>query len=494
MPSPDTLTYQGIFNQNSYTAGDPERSALLAVSTRAGRMLGLDGSEEVWVACFLKSCRDGQPRDTVPIDLVVVLDVSGSMSWGLSGNRNPLGMTRLDLAKSALNALLPKLRANDRFGLATFTTEGTVLQPLAEMSTLNVADMCSNIGELNAGGGTTIAAGMAAATGICEGASSYAELRYHRLLFLTDMDDMNPGELNDMIGKQAEQGLFVSFVGIGQEFNASLAEVVSRHPGANYFCVTRNEEMQQVIVDEFDWNFFPACFNVELAHQLEGDMSVETTYGTPFDSREEAVMAPWHPSLHRFYDSEFQFQVKTFSLCARRYLAGPLPMPALERVLACIAPSRRTIVVVDTVFPTAVHDSGAVKGGLILLKLRQPSAKASAVRLTLRYSATRDGPVTSACQDIVVPTAGVTADLDQAIKKGVTLQRYVEACSSYLIAAQASADEKAERCSASLQRIAALLAAFEAEGAALEQRCPGLCNELQDFDGMAKEHFRLLDQ
>ena len=43
------------------------------------------GSDEVWVACFLKSCRDGQPRDHIAMDLIVVLDVSGSMTLGEFG-------------------------------------------------------------------------------------------------------------------------------------------------------------------------------------------------------------------------------------------------------------------------------------------------------------------------------------------------------------------------------------------------------------------------
>lgn len=489
MPDPDTLTYEGIFNQHYYKAGAPERSSLLAVSAHAGRMLGLDGSEEIWIGCFLKSCKDGQPRDAVPIDLVVVLDVSGSMSWGLTGRHSgQKEQTRLSLAKSALKALLPKLRSDDRFGLATFTRQGTVVQPLVEMDSLDMAQMNSRIADLEAGGGTTIAAGMDAATGICAGAPVYTSRRHRRLLFLTDMDDMNPGQLNEMIGEQAAQGLFVSFVGIGQEFNASLAEVVSKSPGSNYFCITRDEEMQQVIVDEFDWNLFPACFNVELAHQLEGDVSIETTYGTPYDSRDEVVFAPWHPTLHRFYSSEFQLQAKMLLLCARRFISGPLPMPALENIFACVAPSRQTIVKVDTVFPTAVEASGAVKGGLILLRLRQISPMASTVRLTWRYSAEQDGDVASACQDIVVPAVGAAVDLDEAIAKGVRLQRYVEACRGYLLAAQLRAEDQAAECCAALQRISALSAAFEAEGASLDQFCPNVRTELHDFEAMAKDH------
>ena len=74
LPEVSTLTYQGVFNEHSYDFGGPEETDLVALSAYASRV-----DEDVCLACFLKSCRDGQLRDDVPLDLIVVLDVSGSM-------------------------------------------------------------------------------------------------------------------------------------------------------------------------------------------------------------------------------------------------------------------------------------------------------------------------------------------------------------------------------------------------------------------------------
>ena len=120
--------------------------------------------------------------------------------------------------------------------------------------------------DLTASGGTTISAGLQAAveiSGEAESADSRTP-RHRRLLFLTDMDDIRPGQLDNMVATQSERGLYVSFVGIGPNFKAELAEQVSKHKGSNYFCITRDEELRKTLVDNFDWNFFPAAFDVEV--------------------------------------------------------------------------------------------------------------------------------------------------------------------------------------------------------------------------------------
>lgn len=312
LPEVSTLTYQGVFNEHSYHTGGPEDTHQVAVAAYAARGLGsLGDPDEVWVACFLKSCRDGQPRDHIAMDLIVVLDVSGSMDWSVDSERlRTTENSRLALAQEALTSLIPKLRPDDRFGLATFTNEGRVIQPLVPVAELRHEELLQQIHELRAGGGTTISAGLQAAVQI-----SGEEMpvgRHRRLLFLTDMDDMRPGQLDHMVATQSERGLFVSFVGIGMGFKAELAEQVSKHKGSNYFCITQEHELRKTIVDNFDWNFFPAAFNVEMTEQSD-TLQLSSVYGTPYDLRDELVEAEWTPDVHRFYPEEFKYLSSLYS-------------------------------------------------------------------------------------------------------------------------------------------------------------------------------------
>ena len=60
-------------------------------------------------------------------------------------------------------------------------------------------------------------------------------------------------------------------------------------------------------------------------------------------------------------------------------------MPALQSIFSFLSAGVRSVIRVDTVFPSCVHGDGAVDGGLILLRLHGRGG--GQVRLTLRYEA-----------------------------------------------------------------------------------------------------------
>jgi len=492
LPTPSSITYQGIFNQHSYYAGPPEKQDAVALASRIARVPFVEGQEtnkDVWVGCFLKSCRDGQPRDGTPIDMVVVLDISGSMQGGLGGCRD--GRSRLELAKEAIEGLLSKLQGEDRFGLATFTTQGAVIQPLEFFKKLDRDSLSQRIQQLRAGGGTTLAAGMDAAVGSCQDSAEPEGPRHRRLLFLTDMNDCGSSQLDQMIASQAEHGLYVSFVGIGMDFNSELADQVTRHRGANYFCITRDEELRKVVVDDFDWNFFPAAFEVEVAQQSDA-FDLVGVYGTPFDTQEETTSSDWKPDNHKFYPPEFKEHAKELLLCSLRQSPQAIPSPALQTTLSFLSPEVRTIIRVDTVFPSAVDDDASVEGGLILLRMRPRTAMTSAgiVRLMLRYLV--NGTEMSTSQDVEIPAETSAVEQmpqpDLAVEKGVMLQRYVEVCRRFLSKAQQSGRKNLTELHVALASVNALLAEFENSPDKTDALCPGVRDSLNGFAEMAEAH------
>ncbi|CAE7270976.1 Uso1 [Symbiodinium sp. KB8] len=488
LPAATSLTYQGVFNEHSFYTGGPETNETLSVAAHA--MCGLSGHpNEVWVGCFLKSCRDGQPRDSVPVDMVVVLDVSGSMSLAVSGGDR--SSSRLDLAKDALLALVERLRGDDRFGLATFTREGHIVQPLTYVSELT--DLDARVAAMTPGGGTTLAAGMEAAIKISGEADGS---RHRRLLFLTDMDDLNPDQLDYLVASQADRGLYVSFVGIGAQFNSSLAEVVTKHRGANYFCMTRQEELHKIAVSNFDWNFFPAAFDVQVTQQSDV-FELLAVYGTALDPREETIEAEWTPSTHRYYPAGFKQTVQALMLCIQRISGVALPMPAFQKILSFLDAGVRSVVRIDTVFPSGISEDGSVEGGLILLRLKPQKAHCSSwttgrIRVITRYEA--DGKDCATCQDLTVSDGlNENTSLGRAVRKGVMLQRYVEACRQYLLLSEPAlervgCEEYLAKLGSALSDLRALQAELELHKEFADEMCSGLRSQLATFLGMAERH------
>lgn len=90
----------------------------------------------------------------VPCDIVLVIDVSGSMESEAPVPTNPgeqtehNGLTVLDLTKHAARTILETLNENDRLGIVTFAGDAEVVQKLIPMTATNKKLAKKNIGKM----------------------------------------------------------------------------------------------------------------------------------------------------------------------------------------------------------------------------------------------------------------------------------------------------------------------------------------------------------
>lgn len=83
------------------------------------------------------------------------------------------------------------------------------------MTNIDAENFLGPVTELQTNGGTTLSAGMQIGRELLGEAPS--ETRQRRILFLTDMGEMNADHLGDMIKKHADEGVYVSIVAMGAE-------------------------------------------------------------------------------------------------------------------------------------------------------------------------------------------------------------------------------------------------------------------------------------
>ena len=74
----------------------------------------------------------------------------------------------------------------------------------------------------------------------------------------------------------------MTLIGISDSFRSETCEKLKNIKGFNYFCAVENEDLKKHLFENFDYTFFPTCYDIELT--IESDSLIGRTvqvYGTP---------------------------------------------------------------------------------------------------------------------------------------------------------------------------------------------------------------------
>lgn len=129
-------------------------------------------------------------KNTAPVDIVAVIDVSGSMSSPAyimqNGENKDVGFTILDITKHSLKMILESLTPSDRLSIITFSNTAKVLCDLTYITISNKSYLSKLIDTIKTEGATNIW------DGINEGLKQFEKFndtlgnRINTIMFLTD--------------------------------------------------------------------------------------------------------------------------------------------------------------------------------------------------------------------------------------------------------------------------------------------------------------------
>lgn len=402
LPIPESIAYEGLFHEYYFdTGGDGSCDSLFCPTyTPAVTPDPLSGETERYLSVGLDSGLSQAEFDRPNLNLVVVLDISGSMRASFSeyyydqyggahyydehGNKQEVDPNdvrpKMDVAKDALVSLTRHLRPDDRFGVVLFNHEAHLAKPLRRVEETDMDAIRGHIREdIEAGGGTNISAALAEAEELMADYDDVdAEAYENRSILLTDAQinwgETDADELRSSLAANAERGHHTTVVGIGVDFNADLIDQLTSVTGANYYSVYTEADFERRMDDEFEYMVTPLVY--DLALELTGDgAAIERVYGsTPGEDTDGELMH------------------------------------------------------VHTLFPSPRTD-GEAKGGVVLVQVDGPAG----AELELEASwETRSGETRSTIETVSLPTAEETYGND-AVRKAVLLARYADLLKSWTV-------------------------------------------------------------
>eukprot|EP01083_Nonionella_stella_P177445 623706_1 len=225
------------------------------------------------------------------LNLVMVLDISGSMGSTFNGSSNAL--SKMKTANQCVLAMITNLKADDRFGLVLFDHTVQILMDLQPMKCHDINSF-ENILNITAQGGTDFELGYRAALDLFDQKLGNVKLTEYenRMIMVTDAcpnaGSTDPQSLMSLVRNAAtrkERGkrIYTTFVGVGLDFNCDLVSEISKVRGANYFAVHSPKEFMNKIHLEFDYIVSPMVFDLKLSLQREGNRDnscIEAVYGS----------------------------------------------------------------------------------------------------------------------------------------------------------------------------------------------------------------------
>ena len=195
------------------------------------------------------------PRERPALNLVLLLDVSGSMN----------AANKLPLLQQSFRLLIDQLTARDRVAIVVYAgAAGTVLEPTPGNEH---ARILAALDSLRPGGSTAGAEGLRQAYALAE--QNFNRNSVNRVIIGTDGDFNvginNPDQLQDFVERKRETGIYLSVFGFGGgNYNDALMQRLAQNGNGVAVYIDTLNEARRVLRDEMASNLFTIANDVKI--------------------------------------------------------------------------------------------------------------------------------------------------------------------------------------------------------------------------------------
>ena len=245
---------------------------------------GSDGSVHLALTLQADERFDSQSSEARNVDMVIVLDRSGSMKGH-----------KINDARQAVLHLLSGLTAKDRFALVTYSDSVQQISGLKYVSADHDKQLKALVSGIRAGGGTNLGDGLQ--TGINVMLAAHENGNARKLILISD-GLANKGitdstRLGQMASVAVEKEFAVSTVGVGNDFNEQLMTTIADRGAGNYYYLENPLAFAEVFQKEFFYTRATVATNVSLFFPLAGGLSILDAAGYPITvQKNQAVFFP----------------------------------------------------------------------------------------------------------------------------------------------------------------------------------------------------------
>ena len=259
------VSFDGFINENYFLIKSQEQNLVENLEiTHAIIKNPITYNKEAFIGLFLKSKYDGL-GNRKPFNFSIALDISGSMD----AYEYPEIKLRITLALESLRKLISIMdEEKDKMSLITFNHETKKIFGLLKKSEIE-GKFLNDLASIKASGGTDLVGALEAAMDNIS--INEKENKENRIIMITDVDyDDYDDKLLKIFKKCVdEKNVSITIIAISKNSNLSLADKVCKLRGCNYFSVAKGYELENFMIKNFNYIFFPIAHETKITIKSE---------------------------------------------------------------------------------------------------------------------------------------------------------------------------------------------------------------------------------
>jgi Ca-activated chloride channel family protein len=212
---------------------EPHQFAFDAAADRSSVRAGSDG--ELMVEVTVTSEHTPTDSQRVPMDLVLVMDKSGSMANG-----------KMRDARAAASEIVSLLGPEDRLSVVVFDDRARVVVPLTAATPGKRREFRQQIRGIEPGGGTNMLDGLSTGSAAHHARNG----RARRTVLISDGLPNAAAGLRDLALDSARAETALTTVGIGADYDEALLTELADAGTGSFYWVTEGQDLAHVFADE----------------------------------------------------------------------------------------------------------------------------------------------------------------------------------------------------------------------------------------------------
>lgn len=273
IPLPEVFTAEGLFSEHDLPLAAGPCDRLLCANTRAIEARMLVQPDVRWLAQVgFDSGLTPETFHRAPLDLVAVVDKSGSMSG------------QIEMVKASLRKVLSELGPGDRMAIVAYGADVATVLP--STSAADRSRILAGIDAIEIDGSTNMEAGLLRGFALARAGRRTFDGTSRVMLFTDERPNTGATDADSFMGlalAASRDGIGMTTIGVGVQFGAELAQEISSVRGGNLFFFPDSTAMEKRFAEDFDTMVTELAYDLDLDVQPADGLRIAGVYGVPGD-------------------------------------------------------------------------------------------------------------------------------------------------------------------------------------------------------------------